>query len=214
VRAIEPAKPQPEVEPAQIAVAKPEITNKPTAVTKTDAASKKGVALKLAEEASTTPEKTSVDRKKSTGKDAKTVDAKSVDAKLVDAKAAGTKGSKADAKLADTKKADGKKVDPKKVDKKAPPAHPSRIWVQVGVGRDEAAIAYDWRKFAKQDPALFKGRQPYVSDMGRTNRILAGPFETQKAASDLLTKLKKADFTGAFVWTSSAGQVVDPLAGK
>ena len=114
-----------------------------------------------------------------------------------------------DAKLADAKLAAAKKAEAKK-----PPANPSRIWVQVGVGRDKAAIGYDWRKFVKQNPALFKGREPYTSDMGRTNRILAGPFETQKAASDLVTKLKKADVGGAFVWNSPAGQAVDPLAAK
>lgn len=117
-------------------------------------------------------------------------------------------GKLAEAKLADTKGSDAKKADIKK------PSHPSRIWVQLGVGRDKAAIGYDWRKFAKDNPALFKGRQPYTSDMGRTNRILAGPFETQKAAVDLLAKLKKTDIDSAFVWTSPAGQVVDPLTVK
>jgi len=139
--------------------------------------------------------------------------------------AKGTKLAEADAdmgvddeKLTGSKKGDPKKTDKKsdakKADAKKPPSHPSRIWVQVGVGRDPAAIAYDWRKFVKDSPALFKGRQPYVSDMGRTNRVLAGPFETQKAASELLAKLKKADVGSAFIWTSPAGQVVDPLSVK
>lgn len=95
-----------------------------------------------------------------------------------------------------------------------PPAHPSRIWVQVGVGRDKSAIAFDWRRYGRQAPALFKGRQPQISEMGRTNRILAGPFETQKAANDFVTELKKAGIEGALPWTSPAGQVVDKLPAK
>lgn len=95
-----------------------------------------------------------------------------------------------------------------------PPAHPSRIWVQVGVGRDKSAIAFDWRRYGRQAPALFKGRQPQISDMGRTNRILAGPFETQKAANDFVAELKKAGIEGALPWTSPAGQVVDKLPAK
>ncbi|MEJ2457535.1 MAG: SPOR domain-containing protein [Novosphingobium sp.] len=95
--------------------------------------------------------------------------------------------------------------------KPAPPAHPSRIWVQIGVGRDKKAIAFDWRRYIRQEPALFKGRKAYVSEMGRTNRILAGPFETRKAANDFIADLRKAGINGALPWVSPAGQVVDVL---
>lgn len=108
----------------------------------------------------------------------------------------------------DKAKASAEKAKPKKP---APPAHPSRIWVQVGVGRDKAAIAFDWKRYSKQAPALFKGRTAWVSDMGRTNRILAGPFETMRAANDFVSALRKAGFDGAMPWTSPAGQVVDAL---
>lgn len=119
-------------------------------------------------------------------------------------------------KLADAakaKKTDAKKPEPKKPEKKVP-SHPSRIWVQIGIGRNEAAIAYDWRKFTKENAALFKGWSASISEMGRTNRILVGPFETQKAATTFVSQAKKANFDGAFVWTSPAGQVVDPLSAK
>lgn len=132
---------------------------------------------------------------------------------------AGAKGkkadlAKADAKKADAKKADAKKADAKNAEVKKAPSHPSRIWVQIGVGRDPAAISFDWRRFTKASPALFKGRRASTSDMGRTNRILVGPFESQKAASAFVAQAKKADVGGAFIWTSPAGQVVDPLAAK
>lgn len=111
-------------------------------------------------------------------------------------------------------KVEVKAQDKAKPKKPVPPAHPSRIWVQVGVGRDKDAIAFDWRRYAKQAPALFKSRQAYISEMGRTNRILAGPFETQKAANEFVTALKKAGFDSALPWTSPAGQVVDELSVK
>ncbi|MDF2638040.1 MAG: sporulation protein SsgA [Novosphingobium lindaniclasticum] len=104
------------------------------------------------------------------------------------------------------------KAEAAKAKKPAPPSHPSRIWVQIGVGRNKAAIAFDWRRYTKQSPALFKGREVYVSEMGRTNRMLVGPFATQKAASAFMADARKQGFSDALPWTSPAGQVVDPLS--
>jgi Flp pilus assembly protein TadD len=98
--------------------------------------------------------------------------------------------------------------------KPAPPTHPSRIWVQIGVGRDKDAIAFDWRRYTRQAPELFKGREAHVSEMGRTNRILAGPFASNKAANDFIADLRKEGIEGALPWTSPAGQVVDALPAK
>jgi len=92
-----------------------------------------------------------------------------------------------------------------------PPSHPSRIWVELGVGRDIDRITFDWRRMVKEDPELFKGKKPFVSSLARTNRLLIGPFDTDKAAKAFTDKLHKADHPSAFVWTSPAGQVVDPL---
>jgi tetratricopeptide (TPR) repeat protein len=103
-------------------------------------------------------------------------------------------------------KAEAAKVPPK-------PAHPSRIWVQVGTGRELGALGFTWRGLAKDNPALFKGQSPSVSDWGRTNRLLAGPFATEAAAEAFLAKARKADLD-AFLWTSPAGQVVDALPSR
>ena len=98
--------------------------------------------------------------------------------------------------------------------KDSQPSYPSRIWVQVGVGRDKSALAADWRKLAKNDPEVFKSKKPFVSAWGQSNRLLAGPFESQKDAGVYLAQLRKAGVPGAFVWTSPAGQVVDALSGS
>lgn len=95
-----------------------------------------------------------------------------------------------------------------------PPAHPSRIWVQVGVGRDVDRMSYDWRKMLREEPKLFKAQKPSVSEWGRTNRLLVGPFETEAAAKAYNDKLHEADHAGTFVWVSPAGQVVDLLDSK
>ena len=93
------------------------------------------------------------------------------------------------------------------------PSHPSRIWVQLGVGRDKGALGFDWRKLGKAQADLFKGRKPWTTPWGQTNRLLVGPFETQAAASAFLKEARKKD-GDAFVWTSPAGQAVDALAAK
>ncbi|MDB5726576.1 MAG: hypothetical protein JWQ16_3330 [Novosphingobium sp.] len=93
----------------------------------------------------------------------------------------------------------------------APPEQPSRIWVQVATGRNKAALGFDWRRMAKDDAAVFRGKKPLVAAWGQTNRLLTGPFETEAAGNAFVTQLRRADVEGAFLWTSPAGQVVDAL---
>ncbi len=94
------------------------------------------------------------------------------------------------------------------------PSHPSRIWVQVATGRDKVALSFDWRRMARQAEAVFKSRRPQVSAWGQTNRLLAGPFESEAAANQFMGQLRRADIDGAFTWTSPAGQVVDALSAR
>jgi tetratricopeptide (TPR) repeat protein len=98
--------------------------------------------------------------------------------------------------------------------KPAAPSHPSRIWVQLATGRDKAALGFDWRKLLRDDPEVFKGRKPQVSAFGQSNRLLTGPFESQAQANAFLAQLRKAGVSGAYIWTSPAGQVVDALTVK
>ena len=100
---------------------------------------------------------------------------------------------------------------PKEAAKPPPPSHPSRIWVQVATGRDRGALAFDWRRMSRQAEAAFRGKSAHVSDWGRTNRLLTGPFPSEAAANQFIAQLRRADIDGSFVWTSPAGQVVDAL---
>ena len=107
-------------------------------------------------------------------------------------------------KLAAAKAKAAKPAEPPK------PVYPSRVWVQVGTGRNPAALAFTWKELVKDHPALFKGKSPSTADWGRTNRLLAGPFPSQDAAQAWLAKLKKADLD-AFMWLSEKGEKVDDL---
>ncbi len=93
----------------------------------------------------------------------------------------------------------------------AAPTHPSRIWVQLATGRDRTALGFDWRRMAREAETTFRGRQPSISAWGQSNRLLAGPFESEAAANAFIAQLRRADVTGMFLWTSPAGQVVDRL---
>ncbi|WP_068092594.1 SPOR domain-containing protein [Novosphingobium rosa] len=92
-----------------------------------------------------------------------------------------------------------------------PPKYPSRVWVQVGVGRDFKRIAYDWRQMSRDYAKILKGMPAWTADWGRTNRVLVGPFDDQADAKAFEAKLKKAGREGAFMWLSDEGQEVDPL---
>ena len=98
--------------------------------------------------------------------------------------------------------------------KPPPPTHPSRIWVQVATGRDKSALAFDWRRIARQAGDAAKARNSFISAWGQTNRLLTGPFESERAANAFIAQLRRAGVDGPFVWTSPAGQVVDQLDAK
>ena len=110
-------------------------------------------------------------------------------------------------------KAKDKAKDKGRDTKPEAPSHPSRIWVQVATGRDKNALNFDWKRMVREAPELFKGQRPHIASWGQTNRLLAGPFASQKEANAFLASLKKQGISGGFLWTSPAGQVVDAVGG-
>lgn len=103
-----------------------------------------------------------------------------------------------------------KKPEPPAARPPAPPPHPSRHWVQLATGRDKSALRFDWRRFAGKAPELLGKLEPHVTPWGQANRLLAGPYDSPKAANAALAALKKAGLDG-FVFTSDAGQAVEKL---
>jgi len=90
-----------------------------------------------------------------------------------------------------------------------PPPAPKRIWLQLGIGQNRTLLRSDWRlKYRKYD--VLKGKGPFVTPLGQTNRLLAGPFESQADARAALNALA-ADDVDSFIWTSPEGQEIDDL---
>ncbi len=103
------------------------------------------------------------------------------------------------------------KPKPKPKPKEPPkPKHPSRIWVQVAGGADTNALKFEWRRLVKKAPDSFKGLKGWTTPLNKTNRVLAGPFESKKAAQNFVNKLAKNDIS-AFTFTSAEGQVINKL---
>ena len=90
-----------------------------------------------------------------------------------------------------------------------PPPAPKRIWLQLGIGQNRNLIRGDWRlKYRKYD--VLKGKGPFVTPLGQTNRLLAGPFDSVRDARAALNALAK-EGVESFVWTSPEGQEIEDL---
>ncbi|WP_374409203.1 SPOR domain-containing protein [Pelagerythrobacter sp.] len=104
---------------------------------------------------------------------------------------------------------------PREVERKpppepAPPAHPSRIWVQVATGKDLEAFKWDWRRISRKAPEILGDFKPMTTPWVEANRLLAGPFKSRKDAADAVAALREAE-VDSFVFTSDAGQEILPL---
>jgi hypothetical protein len=84
--------------------------------------------------------------------------------------------------------------------------------VQIAAGNADA-LGFDYRKFSKKYPELFKGRNPFTSEWGKTDRLLVGPFADQKAAKKWEVDYKKAG-GDSFMWKSELAVPVNPLKSK
>lgn len=105
------------------------------------------------------------------------------------------------------------KVDPKLAAKaKLEAANPARFWVQIATG-EASALGFDYRKWTKKNPELFKAQNPWTSPWGKTARLLVGPFTDMKAAKKWEGEFKRAG-GGGFMWKSENGVPVNALKGK
>ena len=60
-------------------------------------------------------------------------------------------------------------------------------------------------------PELLTPHTPWTTPLKATNRLLVGPFDSQRAAQDFVNKLAPKGIT-AFAWTSAQGQAITKLA--
>lgn len=89
----------------------------------------------------------------------------------------------------------------------APPANPSRHWVQVAGGANRAALGIGFATIRDRAPELLRNRTPYTTPLRATNRILVGPFRTPAEAQAFVNQLAARNVP-AFAWTSEAGQEI------
>lgn len=92
----------------------------------------------------------------------------------------------------------------------APPAQPSRHWVQVATGRDISALAFDWRRIVRTADGVLEGREAYTASWGQTNRLVTGPYDSASAANAAVRDLKEKG-VDSFRFTSAEGETVTPL---
>jgi hypothetical protein len=90
-------------------------------------------------------------------------------------------------------------------------AHPSRIWVQLGVSPNRSAFNHEITRMRRAAPELFKDRTPHVAPIGSSHRLLVGPFPDAAAARTFVNGLKQKDIV-ALSWTSPAGTQVERFA--
>ena len=127
------------------------------------------------------------------------------DTTKADAKASAAK-KKADA-TADAKAAAVKKQEAAKA------KEPSRVWVQLGHASTTKALPDIYGRVKGKAPKLFAGKSAWISASKITNRLLVGPFGSEKEAKAFVDKLDKSDVE-ALSWTSPAGQEIRKLSSK
>ncbi|HZF44139.1 MAG TPA: SPOR domain-containing protein [Sphingomonadaceae bacterium] len=89
----------------------------------------------------------------------------------------------------------------------------ARIWVQIAGGADEKAFPAEFRRLKAKAPELLTAQAAWSTPLKATNRLLVGPFESQRAAQDFVNKLAPKGIT-AFAWTSADGQAIAKVAAK
>lgn len=90
------------------------------------------------------------------------------------------------------------------------PVHPSRVWVQVATGRKIDALAFDWKRIAREGGGTVASYKPHTARWGQTNRLVVGPLSNRDKAEAVVRELKKKGLD-AFMWLSEEGEAVQPL---
>jgi hypothetical protein len=89
----------------------------------------------------------------------------------------------------------------------------ARIYVQLAGGQNAERMDREFTRIRTRKAALFRGRQPLVSEVRGWARLLVGPFKDQDAAQEFVNELHEAKLEG-FVWTAPAGTKFEKLASK
>lgn len=91
----------------------------------------------------------------------------------------------------------------------APAREPARYWVQIAIAANVSALPGEWRRLSRAAPETMKGKTAWTAPLGRTNRLLAGPFDNARQAQAFINDLAKEGLAGAYSWRSDEGEKVD-----
>ena len=89
----------------------------------------------------------------------------------------------------------------------------SRVWVQVAGGADTSAFAFEWKRLKGKAPDLLSTQTAWTTPLKATNRLLVGPFGSEKDAQEFVNKLATKGIS-AFAWTSAKDQAIAKLASR
>ncbi|WP_300975461.1 SPOR domain-containing protein [Sphingomonas sp. LHG3406-1] len=89
----------------------------------------------------------------------------------------------------------------------------SRIYVQLAGGANADMMQKEYARIRARKAALFRNRQPLVSEVRGWSRLLVGPFKDDADAQDFVNDLHAAKLEG-FAWTAPRGTKLEKLASK
>ena len=90
---------------------------------------------------------------------------------------------------------------------------PARIWVQLAAATNKSAFPWEFGRIKRKAPDLLSDKTAWTAPLGSINRLLVGPFETEKEARDLVNALAELEID-SLSWTSDAGQEIEKLPAK
>lgn len=102
---------------------------------------------------------------------------------------------------------------PAKKAKPEPSRQPKRIFVQLAASPNKTGFSDEYRRLTRKASALLSGKTAWTAPLGSTNRLLVGPFRTEKEARDLVNELAKLDID-SFSWTSAEGQEIEKIGAR
>ena len=85
-------------------------------------------------------------------------------------------------------------------------ANPARHWVQLATGPSQDGMRFTYRRYARAN-AIFADQEGWYAPLGRTNRLLVGPFDSGTEAQDFINTLSEVGIE-SLRWRSAEGETV------
>nr|WP_255454999.1 SPOR domain-containing protein [Parasphingopyxis sp. CP4] len=85
-------------------------------------------------------------------------------------------------------------------------ANPARHWVQLATGPSQDGMRFTYRRYARAN-AIFADQEGWYAPLGRTNRLLVGPFDSGTEAQEFINTLAEVGIE-SLRWRSPEGETV------